>query len=77
VNIFGEGMLYLVIGFYKMSLHDFYNVMYMMIKHVRMSMSDFMKISNNETSIMMKFALEETKRNSAAGNVGAIIEDEL
>lgn len=77
VNIFGEGLLYLVISFYKMNLNDFYNIMYTVIKHVRMSYSDFMKITHNETSILIKFALEETKKMNSAGNLGAIMENEL
>lgn len=45
INIVGESLIANVIGFYRMSLENFYQVMYVVIKHLRMSYSDFMKIS--------------------------------
>ena len=50
-------------------------MMYAMIKHLRMSYSDFMKISHNETSILLNFASEENKKieeSSKDGNMGVI-----
>jgi hypothetical protein len=62
VNIVSESMIGNVIGFYKMPLDGFYHIMYAMIKHLRMSYSDYMKISQVETSILLSFAAEENKR---------------
>ena len=45
-----------------MSQEGMYQVMYAMIKHLKMSYSDFMKISFNETSILLKICAEENKK---------------
>lgn len=62
VNLVSESMIGNIIGFYKMPLDGFYHVMYAMIKHLRMSYSDYMKISQVETNIMLGFAAEENKK---------------
>lgn len=75
VNLINEGMIGNVIGFYKMPLDGFYHIMYAMIKHLRMSYSDFMKISQIETNIMLGFAAEENKKmdeQSKSGDIGSI-----
>lgn len=75
LNIFGEGIITNVLGFYKMPLDGFYHVMYAMIKHLRMSYSDFLKISHLQTVIMLNFASEQNAKlneESKNGNIGAI-----
>ena len=62
MNLLSENMIGNVIGFYKMPLDGFYHIMYAMIKHLRMSYSDFMKITQVETNIMLGFAAEENKK---------------
>lgn len=70
MNILGESLLFNVISFYNMDLQSFYQVMYAMIKHVRMSYSDFMEISNAETSILLKICSDESKRMSESAGGG-------
>jgi hypothetical protein len=53
MDILGESLLYNVVSFYNMSLEVFYKILYAMVKHVRMSYSDFMKISHAEASIII------------------------
>lgn len=75
INIVGESLIANVIGFYRMSLENFYQVMYVVIKHLRMSYSDFMKISQVETSILMGCAAEENKKmeeSTKGGNITTI-----
>lgn len=75
INLFHESLIANIVGFYKQPLQVFYHVMYAMIKHLRMSYSDFMKISHNETSILLNFASEENKKieeSSKDGNMGVI-----
>ena len=75
INLFHESLIANIVGFYKQPLQVFYHVMYAMIKHLRMSYSDFMKISHNETSILLNFASEENKKieeSSKDGNIGVI-----
>jgi hypothetical protein len=62
MNLLSENMIGNVIGFYQMPLDGFYHIMYAMIKHLRMSYSDFMKITQVETNIMLGFAAEENKK---------------
>ena len=45
MNIASESLIANVIGFYKMNLESFYQIMYAVIRHIRMSYSDFMKIT--------------------------------
>jgi hypothetical protein len=66
-----------------MNLEVFYQIMYAMIKHVRMSYSDFMKISHAETSILLKLCSDESQKisdSAKGGNIGMIgraMEDEF
>ena len=62
MNIGNESMVMNVISFFNMSQEGMYQVMYAMIKHLKMSYSDFMKISFNETSILLKICAEENKK---------------
>ena len=50
-----------VIAFYRMPLESFYQLMYAVIKHLRMSYSDFMSISQIESTILLKHVAEENK----------------
>ena len=75
INIFNQGFITNVAGFYKMPLDGFYHVMYAMIKHLRMAYSDFLKISHLQTIIMLNFATEQNAKlneQTKKGNVGAI-----
>lgn len=62
LNIASESLIANVIGFYKMNLESFYQIMYAVIRHIRMSYSDFMKITQVETNILLGIAAEENKR---------------
>lgn len=83
MNILGQSLLYNVVSFFNMSLESFYQIMYAMIKHVRMSYSDFMKISHAETSILLKMCSQQSRRisqGSSGGDlsmIGRAMEDEL
>lgn len=83
MNILGQSLLYNVVSFYNMSLQVFYQVMYAMIKHVRMTYSDFMKISHAETSILLKLCSQQNKmmNQGAKGGdlsmIGRAMEDEF
>ena len=75
MNLMSETLVANVVGFYKMPLDGFYHVMYALIRHLRMSYSDFMKINFVETTMMMGFAQEENKKmeeSSKSGDVGTI-----
>ena len=75
MNLLSENMIGNVIGFYQMPLDGFYHIMYAMIKHLRLSYSDFMKITQVETNIMLGFAAEENKKmdeQAKKGDVGTI-----
>lgn len=83
MNILGQSLLFNVITFYSMNLEVFYQIMYAMIKHVRMSYSDFMKISHAETSILLKLCSDESQKISDSakggniGTIGRVMEDEF
>lgn len=62
MNLVSESLIANVIGFYRMNLENFYNIMYALIRHIRMSYSDFMKITQVEANILMGIAAEENKR---------------
>lgn len=62
MDILSQSMVANVVGFFKMPLDTFYHVMYAMIKHLRMSYSDFLKISQLEANIMMKICAEENEK---------------
>lgn len=75
INIVSQSLIVNVAGFYKMYLESFYNIMYAMIKHLRMSYSDFLKISHLQTTILLNIATQQNKKlNQQAknGNVGVI-----
>lgn len=61
-NLVSETLIMDVIAFYKTPLEVFYQTMYAVIRHLRMSYSDFMKISNVETNILIGIAVEENKK---------------
>ena len=79
INIVSEAMLWNVINFYRMSLDNFYHVMYVVIKHLRMSYSDFMKVSQVETNILLACAMEENKKvndnNSGIPTIGRVMDE--
>ena len=70
MNILGQSLLYNVVSFYNMSLQVFYQIMYAMIKHVRMTYSDFMKISHAETSILLKMCSQQSRNMSQGAKNG-------
>lgn len=72
MNLFGESMMANVISFYKMQLDAFYQLMYAVIKHLRMSYSDFMKISQVEATILLKHVADENKAMSESAKKGDI-----
>lgn len=71
VNAFGEGLIANIVSFYRMPLDVFYKVMYAIIRHLRMSYSDFMKISNNESNILLKCIADENKQDKEDAKQGA------
>ena len=74
-NLFNQSIIVNVLSFYKMPLESFYSIMYAMIKHLRMSYSDFLKINHLQTTIMMNYAIEQNAKineQSKKGNVGSI-----
>lgn len=83
MDILGESLLYNVISFYSMSLQIFYKILYAMVKHVRMSYSDFMKISHAEASIIIKICSQQNQKmndNSKGGDlvtIGRAMQDEF
>lgn len=72
MNLFGESLLANVISFYRMPLDSFYQLMYAVIKHLRMSYSDFMKISQNEATILLKHVADENKAMNESAKKGDI-----
>lgn len=72
MNLFGESMVANVIAFYRMPLESFYQLMYAVIKHLRMSYSDFMNISQIESTILLKHVAEENKAMSEGAQRGDI-----
>ena len=62
INIVSESLISNVVGFYKMNQQSMYQIMYTMIKHLRMSYSDFMKISFLESTILMNICAQENKK---------------
>lgn len=72
INIVSESLIANVVGFFKMPLDGFYQIMYVIIKHLRMSYSDFMKINQIETMIMLNCSAEENKRMAEDAKKGDI-----
>lgn len=75
MNIGNQSIIANVVGFYNMPLQVFYKVLYTMMKHVRMSYSDFLKISYVQTEILLKNAVQQnSKMNQQAknGNIGVL-----
>lgn len=72
VNAFGEGLIANVSGFYKMPLDVYYKLMYAVIRHLRMSYTDFMKISHNESNILLKCVADENKQDKEETNKGGV-----
>ena len=72
MNLFGESLIINVISFYKIPLDSFYQLMYAVIKHLRMSYSDFMKISQIEATILLKHVAEENKAINESAKKGDI-----
>lgn len=72
MNLFGESMIVNVISFYRMPLDSYYQLMYAVIKHLRMSYSDFMNISQVEATILLKHVAEENKALSEGAKKGDI-----
>lgn len=83
MNLFGESMLANVIAFYRMPLDSFYHLMYAVIKHLRMSYSDFMKISQVEATILLKHVSDENKamnesvKKGDITTIGRVMSDEF
>ena len=83
MNLFGESMIANVIAFYRMPLESFYQLMYAVIKHLRMSYSDFMKISQIEATILLKHVAEENKamtdgaKNGDMTTIGRVMSDDF
>lgn len=72
MNLFGESMIANVIAFYRMPLESFYQLMYAVIKHLRMSYSDFMQISQIESTILLKHVAEENKTMTEGAQKGDV-----
>ena len=72
INLLSEVLIGNIVGFYKMPLDAFYRVMYAMVKHLRMSYSDFMNISQVETNILLSCAAEENKKIEESSKKGDI-----
>ena len=75
MNLCSESLIANVISFYRMPLDAFYHVLYAIIKHLRMSYSDYMKISQVESTILLKHVAEENKamaENAKGGDIGTI-----
>lgn len=70
INAFGEGLLANVISFYRMPLDVFYKMLYASIKHLRMSYSDFMKITPIESTILLKEVAEENRQEAEQAKKG-------
>lgn len=62
MDIVSESLIMNLSSFFRITLDGMYTIMYTMIKHLKMTYSDFMKISPVETSIMMKICAEENKK---------------
>ena len=81
INLLGEGLLANVVSFYRMTLDVFYQVRYAVIRHLRMSYSDFMKISQVESTILLKHVAEENRvqeenvKNGDIQSIGRMIGD--
>lgn len=75
MNLYSESLIANVISFYRMPLDAFYHVLYAVIRHLRMSYSDYMKISQVESTILLKHVAEENKsmgENAKNGDVSTI-----
>lgn len=75
MNLYSESLIANVISFYRMPLDAFYHVLYAVIRHLRMSYSDYMKISQVESTILLKHVAEENKamaENAKGGDIGTI-----
>lgn len=72
INLLGESLIANVVSFYRLPLNSFYQILYVAMKHIRMSYNDFMKISHVETTILMNCAAEENKKMSESSKGGDI-----
>lgn len=75
MNIVGQSLISNVIGFYKFPLDSFYKMMYIMVKHIRMSYSDFMKITHVQSDILLKCIAQENAKmtqEAKSGNIATI-----
>lgn len=70
INAFGEGLLANVISFYRMPLDVFYKMMYASIRHMRMSYSDYMKVTPIEVTILLKEIAEENRQEAEQAKKG-------
>lgn len=70
INAFGEGLLANVVSFFKMPLDVIYKLMYASIRHLRMSYSDFMKISHNESTILLQLVADENRQEKEENKEG-------
>lgn len=74
-NLLNQSLMVNVMSFYKMPLQSFYSIMYAMIKHLRMSYSDFLKINHLQTTIMMNHAIQQNAKineQTKKGNIGSL-----
>lgn len=72
LNIVSESLIANVVGFYKMPLDSFYRIMYTVMKHIKMSYSDFMKVSYLEGSLFIKYAVQESNKMNEQAKKGNI-----
>ncbi len=73
MNIFNQSLITNVMSFYQAELQGMYHVMYAMVKHLKMSYGDYLKISPAQTTILLKICMEENKKiNEQSKNGGGI-----
>lgn len=83
IKLLSESMVANVVGVVRMPLESFYQILYASIKHLRMSYSDFMKISQVEATILLNHVAEENKKmmeesgSGSIGTIGRMIENEV
>lgn len=70
INIFGQSMISNTMGIFKFPLQSFYKIMYTTIKHIKMSYTDFLKISHLQASIILKYAVQESSKMSQQAKEG-------
>lgn len=83
IGLISETMVANIIGILKMPLDSFYQILYAVIKHLRMSYSDYMKISQIESTILLNHVADENKKmmeDSKGGGIptiGRMMQDEF